>query len=118
MKTKLDLNTPLYAIADESDEAAIDCLTPVRDQKNRVFRLSQALSQMLSNAGQSTNPLKHWEWAKDLARTGVLELDESDYEELKKFVTSQVNASTAWRAQLESAINNAKHAQITQGKAA
>lgn len=71
--------------------------SPVIENGNPI-ELSKALANNLANSTEK-DPIKFYDWAMKLYKTGVLDLDRSDFELLKKFI-SEMPFSVLFRAQL------------------
>lgn len=93
MKIKLDLNFDFVDIAG----AKLEGQAPA----------GRFLAVLL--AGSNTgDALKQWEWATKLAKDGILELEDSDFVTLEKFVKDAASATTLSKAQVLQAMLNAR----------
>ncbi len=61
--------------------------------------LSTILASLLHKS-TSGDILKHWGWIQDLSKTGKLDLDDSDYDYLTKFVREHPQAWVGPRGQI------------------
>ncbi len=109
MKIPIDFSKPFLDIADDTDKNAVDGMVPVKGANDQPIPLAKPLSNILK-AAQAGDALKYLDWAIDLAKTGKLELDESDFETLHKFVKDHQQSQVILRGQLLRAMNDAKDA--------
>ena len=64
------------------------------------YLLSHALADFIQSMPTGKQALKFWGWAEKLYKDGSLELDESDVELLKHFITENPNIPTVYAGQL------------------
>lgn len=64
------------------------------------YLLSHALADYIQGMPTGKQALKFWGWAEKLYKDGSLELDESDKELLKQFITENPNIPTVYAGQL------------------
>jgi len=92
MKITIDLNKPFT----DTDGNAL-----AEANQNKF------LAKLLA-ASPAGDALKQWDWAITLSKSGVLELDESDFQALEKFVKECKDATTLAKAQLLQALIDAR----------
>ncbi|MFA5378037.1 MAG: hypothetical protein WC455_19960 [Dehalococcoidia bacterium] len=80
--------------------------------------INKILAYTLSQVENSKDPVKLWGWALELANNGVLNLDKSDVEFLKKTVLGSPMLKAAGTAQILEIIDMAKNEvlEILEGK--
>lgn len=85
---KLNLNKVLYNLDG----------TPYQEAGKDIF-MNEALAYNLVN-GSKGDPMKFYDWGRELFKTGVLDLDRADFTLLKEFVKSLENVSILYKAQV------------------
>jgi hypothetical protein len=92
-KTKIDLQKPLLEL-DGSD--------------SKGDPLAKWLANMLK-VSRTGDAIKYLDWAIELTKSGVLELDDSDYDALKQFIKEDSTVVNLVKGQLLREFLNAKN---------
>lgn len=69
-------------------------------ESGEVINMGKTLANWLANSSKGADAIKFYDWALKLYKTGTLDLDNSDWDKLKKFITEVEGMSNSFRAQL------------------
>jgi hypothetical protein len=87
-KKKINFDSVIYNL----DGSAMN------DGSGEAYIISKTLANNLVN-GSKGDTIKLYDWAKELYKSGSLELDRQDFQVLKEIVERMENVSILWKAQ-------------------